>query len=150
MYCCISYTIIGYKFTFGIAFYMVFVSEMSFIALLCPFCICVLLSQFCRIFDNYLSNAVYHTPAGGEIRITLREFNNALRLSVFNSGDRIPDDMRGKIWIEAFTTKDEISEKNAGLGLYIVKEISLLEDTDCGFFNRPDGVEFWFDFIGLE
>ena len=102
------------------------------------------------VFDNYLSNAVYHTPAGGEIRITLREFNNAFRLSVFNSGDRIPDDMRGKIWIEAFTTKDEISEKNAGLGLYIVKEISLLEHTDCGFFNRPDGVEFWFDFIGLE
>ena len=93
---------------------------------------------------------MYHTPAGGEIRITLKEFNNAFRLSVFNSGVRIPDEMRAKIWTEAFTTKDEATEKNAGLGLYIVKEISLLEHTDCGFFNRPDGVEFWFDFIGLE
>ena len=34
-----------------------------------------------------------------------------------------------------------------GLGLFIVKEISLMEHTKCGFDNTDTGVRFWFDFI---
>ena len=53
--------------------------------------------------------------------------------------------MKDRIWTESFTTSPE-GKSNSGLGLYIVKEISLIEHTRCGFDNTEDGVVFWFDF----
>lgn len=64
-------------------------------------------------------------------------------------GKNIPDDMKDKIWTNAFTTSPE-SKNNTGLELFIVKEIFLIEHTDCGFENLKNGVRFWFDFINYE
>ncbi len=98
------------------------------------------------VFRNYLSNAVQNAEKNTTITISLKKHINGIRLSVENIGSHIPDDMKEKIWAEAFTTLPE-GKKNTGLGLYIVKEISLKEDTDCGFENTENGVKFWFDFI---
>ena len=98
------------------------------------------------VFKNYLSNAVQNADRNTVIRVSLREQRQAIRLSVENYGKNIPDEIKDKIWTEAFTTSPEGSE-NTGLGLYIIKEISLLEHTKCGFDNTETGVRFWFDFI---
>lgn len=98
------------------------------------------------VFKNYLSNAVQNADSGTGITVSLKLHQNAVRLSVENRGSRIPDEMKDKIWTEAFTTSPEGTE-NTGLGLYIVKEISLMEHTECGFDNTDTGVRFWFDFI---
>ena len=57
--------------------------------------------------------------------------------------------MKEKIWTESFTTSPK-GKENTGLGLYIVKEISLKEHTTCGFANTENGVRFWFDFIDCD
>ena len=98
------------------------------------------------VFRNYLSNAVQNADSGTEITVSLNPQQNVVRLSVENRGCRIPDEMKDKIWTEAFTTSPEGAE-NTGLGLYIVKEIALMEHTECGFDNTETGVRFWFDFI---
>lgn len=98
------------------------------------------------VFKNYLSNAVQNAVNDTEITVLLSKRHNAVRLSVENHGKQIPDELCDKIWTEAFTTFTEGSE-NTGLGLYIVKEISLIEHTDCGFDNTETGVRFWFDFV---
>jgi signal transduction histidine kinase len=98
------------------------------------------------VFKNYLSNAVQNAGKGTTITVSLNKRNDVIRLSVENQGKQIPDDLCDKIWTEAFTTFTENSD-NTGLGLYIVKEISLIEHTDCGFDNTETGVRFWFDFI---
>ena len=98
------------------------------------------------VFKNYLSNAVQNADKNTVIRVSLREYKQAVRLSVENHGKNIPEEIKDKIWTEAFTTSPEGSE-NTGLGLYIIKEISLLEHTKCGFDNTETGVRFWFDFI---
>ena len=54
--------------------------------------------------------------------------------------------MKEIIWTEAFTTLPQGAE-NSGLGLYIVKEVSLIEHAECGFYNTETGVVFWFDFV---
>ena len=69
-----------------------------------------------------------------------------IRFSVENDGSHIPDEIKDKIWTEAFTTYPDSSE-NSGLGLYIVKEIALIEHTQCGFDNTETDVRFRFDFI---
>lgn len=97
------------------------------------------------VFKNYLSNAVQNAFENTVITVSLKRAGENVRLTVENSGRQIPDDMKDKIWAEAFTTSPGGNE-NTGLGLYIVKEISLIEHTKCGFNNTETGVRFWFDF----
>lgn len=97
------------------------------------------------VFRNYLSNAVQHAKKNTAITISLKEHEGVVRLSVENEGRHIPDEMKDKIWMESFTTSPE-GKSSSGLGLYIVKEIALIEHTRCGFENTPNGVKFWFDF----
>ncbi len=97
------------------------------------------------VFKNYLSNAVQNAEPDSEITVSLKKQPDAVRLTVENRGRQIPVEMKDKIWTEAFTTSPEGVE-NTGLGLYIVKEIALIERTQCGFENTETGVRFHFDF----
>ncbi len=96
-------------------------------------------------FRNYLSNAVQNAKANSASIVSFKECVGAVRLSIENSGKHIFDEMKDKIWTETFTSSTEGSS-NSGLGLYIVKEISLIEHSRCGFDNTETGVRFWFDF----
>lgn len=100
-----------------------------------------------HIFNNYLMNAIQHSKADAKIKITLRKFKNKVRLSVYNDGKNISEKYKDSIWKEAFSGNNDSSDNNRGLGLYIVKEISLINKTKCGYINHPDGVEFWYDFV---
>ena len=101
------------------------------------------------VFRNYLTNAVQNAYKNTEITVSLKQTGSVIRLSVENKGNNITDDMKDKIWTNAFTTSPE-GKNNTGLGLFIVKEISLIEHTECGFENLENGVHFWFDFISYE
>ena len=94
----------------------------------------------------YKTNAVQNSTENSNITVSLYEHNDKIRLSVENSVMHISDDLKDKIWTEAFTTLPE-GRENTGLGLYIVKEIAIKERTNCGFDNTEKGVRFWFDFI---
>lgn len=98
------------------------------------------------VFKNYLSNAVQNAEKSTDVIVSLKEHTNYIRLSIENCGSNIPDEIKDKIWTEAFTTSPD-GKNSTGLGLYIVKEISLKENTRCGFENTERGVRFWFDFI---
>jgi len=97
------------------------------------------------VFRNYLANAVQNAEKKSSIIVSLKKTTDGIRLSIENTGKHISDEMKDKIWTETFTTSPE-GNKNSGLGLYIVKEISLIEHTLCGFDNTENGVKFWFDF----
>lgn len=98
------------------------------------------------VFRNYLSNAVQNADKNTVITVSLKKRLDCIRLAVENCGQNIPHELKDKIWTETFTTSPE-GKENTGLGLYIVKEISLKENTRCGFENTENGVRFWFDFI---
>ena len=99
------------------------------------------------IVNNYISNAVSH--AGGEkrIRVSSEEMPDCYRISVFNTGENIPDDEIDKIWISFYRADKSRSrsEGRFGLGLSIVSAIQKLHQRDFGVYNTPDGVCFWFD-----
>ena len=99
-----------------------------------------------HVFKNYLSNAVQNADRNTQIIVSLKQNRDAVRLSVENQGRQISDELGEKIWTEAFTTSPDGTE-NTGLGLFIVKEISLMEHTKCGYENTDIGVRFRFDFI---
>ena len=100
-----------------------------------------------HIFNNYLMNALQHSKAGGRIKVSIKKYEDAVRLSVFNEGNNIDESDREKIWTD-FYKSPTVSEDNnrTGIGLFIIKEISLINKDKCGYINHSNGVEFWYDF----
>jgi two-component system, OmpR family, sensor histidine kinase VanS len=79
--------------------------------------------------------------------VTTEERNNKMRVSVFNSGQHIPEELLERIWI-SFYKVDKARTRSyggTGLGLAIVKAIQQAHGNEYGVFNTQEGVAFWFD-----
>ena len=77
--------------------------------------------QLNQVFVNLFVNAMQAMPEGGQIHISTEAKNGMLCFSVQDSGSGIPDNIRDKIFLPFFTTK-EIG-KGTGLGLAVVHGI---------------------------
>lgn len=101
-----------------------------------------------QVINNYLNNAVSHIDDNRQLVIIGKTLDqDYYRVSVFNSGQHIPEEDLEKIWI-AFYKADKArsrSEGRYGIGLSIVKAIMDLHKGRCGVNNVPYGVEFYFD-----
>lgn len=96
------------------------------------------------ILQNFLSNALRYTRAGG-VLLACRVRGDKVRLEVWDSGPGIPEDMHGAIF-EEFRRLPTFSrtEQGAGLGLAIVQRIARLLDADLGLSSRlKRGSRFW-------
>ncbi len=77
------------------------------------------------IFQNFISNAIKYTQAGGEITVSIKIVENDVVFSVANNGEPIPEEDQSKIFQKMFRASNaqEQDSGGTGLGLYIVKEI---------------------------
>lgn len=101
-----------------------------------------------HIFNNFLMNALQYGADGGFIEVCVKKQKDSCRLSVFNDGSFIDESESEKIWTDFYRSPSNSTpdSKKVGIGLFIVKEISLINHDRCGFINRDNGVEFWYDF----
>ena len=105
-----------------------------------------------QVISNYLTNAIKHVKeVDGKkiIRITnkINKKNNKVRISVFNTGDKIAEENINRIW-NRFYKIDESRNRNdggTGIGLSFVKAIMNNYKNDYGVINKEDGVEFYFE-----
>ena len=100
------------------------------------------------VVSNLAANSLRHTPAGGEIRVTLEEKGRTALLQVENDGEPIPPEALPRLF-EPFYRSDAARDRQsggAGLGLALVKETVALHGGTCGVENLPHGVRFW---VGL-
>ncbi|MCQ4307125.1 ATP-binding protein [Pseudomonas stutzeri] len=90
--------------------------------------------QMERVLDNLLSNALRHTPEGGEIRLLARHHGERVILSVEDNGEGIPYSQQARIF-EPFV---QIGRRRggAGLGLALCKEIAQLHGGRIGVHSR--------------
>ncbi len=101
-----------------------------------------------EVVVNYLSNAINHLDDRKEIRIGFEERSEGIvRVSVFNSGEPIPDNELENIWIKFYKVDKARTREYGGngIGLSIVKAIIGQHRRDCGVINHKTGVEFWFE-----
>ena len=103
-----------------------------------------------QVISNYITNAIkYSNEKNGvrKISITLKEQNNKVRVSIFNTGNNIKDDDLNKIWGRFYKADSSRNRETGGtgIGLAYVKAVMNNYHNDYGVFNRPDGVEFYFD-----
>lgn len=81
--------------------------------------------QLRNIIEQLLSNAVKYSPAGGEIRIMLRDSGTQMELEVEDEGPGIEPDERFHVFEPFFRGKAAQGDDNVegpGMGLAIVKE----------------------------
>lgn len=80
-----------------------------------------------RALSNLLSNALRHTPAGGEIVLSAQRKNGSVLLSVDDNGEGISADHLPHIFDRFYRLDDARSNaENTGLGLALVKTIAEL------------------------
>lgn len=100
-----------------------------------------------QVLKSYLENAASHTPENGEVRITSEENEDTVKVSVFNTGSHVDDELMPQIW-QSFFRGDKSHKRESsrfGLGLSIVTAIMKLHGRQCGVYNTEDGVCFWFE-----
>lgn len=100
-----------------------------------------------EVFTNYLTNAINHCENENIIDVKAEKLENSTRISVFNSGEPIPQEDIEKIWIKFFKVDKARSREygGTGIGLSIVKAIMEAHNRPYGVINHSNGVEFWFE-----
>lgn len=100
-----------------------------------------------EVITNYMSNAINHADGGKVIRVFYTRFEDKLRVSVFNTGQPIPEDDIDKIWVKFYKVDKARTREygGSGIGLSIVKAIMDSFHQQCGVINHEDGVEFWME-----
>ncbi len=100
-----------------------------------------------EVVTNYISNAMNHAESNGIVDISFRKNDSKIRVSVFNTGEPIPEESIGSIW-EKFYKVDKARTREyggSGIGLSIVKAIMEQHNEEYGVINHSSGVEFWFE-----
>lgn len=105
-----------------------------------------------EVFTNFISNALNHVSGRMLIEVCLKRVGDKVRLSVFNSGEAIPEDALSQVWVKFFKVDKARTREygGSGIGLSIVKAIMELHRQNYGVLNRDDGVEFWIELDGGE
>ena len=99
---------------------------------------------------NYFTNAIKHAKEVNgkkQIKITIQNVKNKIRVSVFNTGDKIPEEDLTRVWGRFYKIDDSRNRENSGsgIGLSIVKAIQNNYQNEYGVQNLSNGVEFYFD-----
>lgn len=100
-----------------------------------------------EVFMNYFSNALNYALYEKIVDVKLQKKENRVRLSVFNTGNPIPEESLEHLW-EKFYKVDKARTREyggSGIGLSIVKAIMESMNQPYGVKNYDNGVEFWLE-----
>lgn len=105
-----------------------------------------------QIITNYLTNAIKHVKEiDGEnyikITNTLIPEKEKVRVTVFNTGNKIAEENLSRVWNRFFKADEARNREDggSGIGLSIVRAIMNNYGTDYGVENKENGVEFYFE-----
>ncbi len=104
-------------------------------------------AKLVRVLVNLLGNAVKFTPAGGSVTLSARAEPGAVRFSIRDTGDGIPEEARERIFEKFGQVENRQSRKvvSTGLGLTFCKLAVEAQGGRIGVESQVGhGSEFWF------
>ncbi|MCY0874720.1 MAG: HAMP domain-containing sensor histidine kinase [Firmicutes bacterium] len=106
--------------------------------------------RLAQIMDNIWSNALHHTPHPGLIVWHMTVRAQSLTVRVHDSGPGFKQADLHRVLDPFYRSDPGRAGDHAGLGLYIVRELSRRHGGDVRVWNHDEGgavVEFWLDFL---
>jgi signal transduction histidine kinase len=99
-----------------------------------------------EVVTNYFNNAMNHLDGEHIIRITIEKDGDLAKVTVFNTGNHIPEESIPNLWTKFYKVDKARTRAygGSGIGLSIVKAIMDAHHQTCGARNVEGGVEFWF------
>lgn len=100
-----------------------------------------------EVFRNYFTNAMHYCGGEKKIIVKAQRINQKTRISVFNTGEQIPEEAIPHLW-EKFYKVDKARTREyggSGIGLSIVKAMMDSMNGTYGVCNCDNGVEFFFE-----
>lgn len=104
-----------------------------------------------QVVRNYVGNAFHHVSGDMVIEVKIGVQGDVARMTVFNTGNAIPEEDLGHIW-EKFYKVDKAHTREYGgngIGLSIVKAVMESLHQKYGVENYDNGVAFWFE-LGIK
>jgi signal transduction histidine kinase/HAMP domain-containing protein len=98
-----------------------------------------------HVFDNLIGNALRHTGRGGEVRLSARAAEGAVRLRVQDTGEGIAAEALPHVFEKFYRVPGARHTGGAGLGLAIVREIVVAHGGQIEVTSQP-GVGSTFTF----
>ncbi|WP_158611019.1 ATP-binding protein [Aurantiacibacter spongiae] len=94
-----------------------------------------------QLLTNLVSNAIKHSPRGGEVEIFANHHREMVRIEVRDRGPGIPEDFRGRIFgkFAMADASDSRTKGGTGLGLSIAREIARRHGGEVAFEDRAGG-----------
>ena len=94
--------------------------------------------QIVQVLINLLLNAIEASADDGTVTISINAEHSCVNISVTDTGERIPDDVRPHIFDAYYTTKPE----GNGLGLAVSREITMNHGGRLEFESEAAGTTF--------
>ncbi|MFI3286116.1 MAG: ATP-binding protein [Rikenellaceae bacterium] len=91
-----------------------------------------------QIVYNLTSNAIKHTAQGGEVILSVKDFEDRVILTVKDNGAGIPLDMQSQIF-KRFVSRDSLASANSsgiGIGLSLTKDLVELHNGEITFESQ--------------
>ncbi|EJL42194.1 two-component sensor histidine kinase [Brevibacillus agri] len=99
-----------------------------------------------QVLLNMLVNAIRHANPGSEITVRIEGEAQALRVTIENEGEQIPQEQLAFVWDRFYRIERSRNRKTGGtgLGLAIVRHILELHEASYSVRNTKTGVAFSF------
>lgn len=103
-------------------------------------------SRIAQVVENFATNAIKYTPAGGRVKVKIETERGKTLFSIENEASPLSYEALTKVWEAFYRTDEARSGEGSGLGLAIAKSIIELHGGKCWVHNTEMGVEFGFTF----
>ncbi len=90
-----------------------------------------------HIWSNLLSNAIRFTPDGGQITVVLRQGEDAVHVSISDTGVGMDEETQRHIFEKFYCAAPSSGDRGNGLGLSIVQRVVKLCGGQITVFSRP-------------
>lgn len=101
-------------------------------------------NRIAQVIENFATNAVKYTPAGGRVTVRIQNNRGKITFSIENDSKPLSADALAKVWDTFYRVDESRSGGGTGLGLAIAKNIVELHGGKCSVRNTKVGVEFMF------
>lgn len=92
-----------------------------------------------QVVTNLIENAVKYTPAGSNIRVSVRRVDDVVQVEVADNGPGIPQDAFLHLFDAFYRASREPRVRGSGLGLAVAKGLIEAHGGSISADNQPDG-----------